>query len=304
MAVGAPSSEESEATLTLVPPEFAVMSRCESELEKRLARALLAVSTDEYGLALRFREPERLVTPLGKPMDAVYVGRWDHCIVPDFHLTFWQQVQMQVETASRPLRLDFLISGLNVALGIEADGPHHDDPDQQRHDKWRDRQFVGAGIPVIRFTTKELNSNAMECGVEAFNSAVYLNEARTLEIAWAFVVGACEDPFDLCGYDPPELPESLQEELACARLLTAFVRKDGVMDSFRVARITEVLKAMRWLARTKNRDDLRLSRHAIAIVEKLKSHRFDVLLPSDVPRPKKVVPQVESQEQPEPGGHP
>lgn len=76
-------------------------------------------------------------------------------------------IQIMPQMPFQGYRIDFAIAG---QLFVECDGHdfHERTPDQAMHDRRRDRACALAGIPVIRFTGREIHSDPWRCAGEAW----------------------------------------------------------------------------------------------------------------------------------------
>lgn len=66
-----------------------------------------------------------------------------------------------------PYRADFIVYVADKRLAVECDGAaYHATPEAVQRDKRRDRFFVSQGIPVMRFTGKEIQDDPRRCAAE------------------------------------------------------------------------------------------------------------------------------------------
>lgn len=85
--------------------------------------------------------------------------------------------QHETSTFRKLYRIDFLLSELHpeepdfvtcAKLGVECDGrDDHTSADDIQYDKQRDRAILAQGIPVVRFTGRELIYDPRGCAEEA-----------------------------------------------------------------------------------------------------------------------------------------
>jgi very-short-patch-repair endonuclease len=76
-------------------------------------------------------------------------------------------------------RMDFLVAYIDSGaarfgiVGVECDGHsfHERTPEQALRDKSKDRDLLSAGIPIIRFTGREIYSDPGACANEALSMA-------------------------------------------------------------------------------------------------------------------------------------
>lgn len=106
--------------------------------------------------------------------------------------------QVQLDKYRADLFVEWTTTGFQGAIRravVECDGHefHERTKEQARHDRRRDRDVQGFGLPVLRFTGSEIYANAVGCGKQVlrfFQAA----EEREDEARWARFAQRASDP--------------------------------------------------------------------------------------------------------------
>lgn len=79
----------------------------------------------------------------------------------EYHVQFQVAVSQLINARSTQV-VDFLVTQKNTypLVVIEVDGPHHDKPEQKSKDVYKDKRIVRSGVPVVRYSVKNLPSEA------------------------------------------------------------------------------------------------------------------------------------------------
>jgi very-short-patch-repair endonuclease len=153
-----------------------------SPIETQLRNAIVRLAEDNESLSISLsdystsKESLRLVVNGGKleisnefpDMEEKYRDWGDG----DFDLSLYADV------AIASYRVDLLLVSCDAMLAIECDGHEwHDRTKQQASsDRARDRDLLGRGLPVIRFTGSDIVHNATECAAESYGLIRRLQE--------------------------------------------------------------------------------------------------------------------------------
>jgi very-short-patch-repair endonuclease len=128
---------------------------CDSPIEVMLGIALcLELGANNYYECYLSEESHEIPNETLPIYDPLYLDRPDTHIIPQAK---WQNY-----------RIDFVIKRVDRLLFVECDGHdfHERTPEQAERDRSRDRDIQAAGIPVLRFTGREIYRDAGACAGE------------------------------------------------------------------------------------------------------------------------------------------
>lgn len=149
-----------------------VSKKCESPLEVLMLGALA------YGLERRVSGLNQRALPAFVARSSQVTGVW---VVPQFEVMGYR-VDFLVVVVDEP------VPGLftRARLVVECDGHdfHEKTPEQAQRDKSRDRALLAGGLPVLRFTGREIVRDPQACVdevAEALNAEASRQTAAALE---------------------------------------------------------------------------------------------------------------------------
>ena len=139
--------------------------RCESEIERILLAAMIAVFSDAD--FFRFMPMQG-----GFPVERIERFAGEILAFPKFGV-----VSIVPQTVIGPYRVDFLIhvigdSGKRASIVVECDGHefHERTKEQASRDRRRDRELQAMGYRVMRFTGSEICRKPFDCAREVWDA--------------------------------------------------------------------------------------------------------------------------------------